>query len=267
MSPKRSANILEILFLGTGAADWPLQIDKNETFFRRRSSILINQHMLVDCGDNIPGVIPNPKAITDIIYTHSHPDHYSLQAIEKLLEMGPDKIRIWLSPQFNGKLTSNPKLKFEQLAIGRPVQIAELFVTAFEANHYVSDNEIPLNLFFCSGMTKFLYATDGAWLFKQTIEHLKKNSPIGAIIFDATIGEVEGDYRVFEHNSIDMIRLMVSSLKNSNVLNDKSKIILTHLAKTLHPTQNETEKQVEQDKFIVAFDGLSLQIKNVQPNL
>jgi hypothetical protein len=51
-----------IIFLGTGAADWPEEIPAGEEYlpnrnWRRQSSAIINQHILIDCGPTVPGAL------------------------------------------------------------------------------------------------------------------------------------------------------------------------------------------------------------------
>jgi len=43
--------VSEILFLGTGAADW--FIEEKGDFFRRNSAALLNGDLMIDCGAHI----------------------------------------------------------------------------------------------------------------------------------------------------------------------------------------------------------------------
>ena len=44
---------MKITFLGTGAADWPIEKIENMTEFRRLSSVLIDDTLLIDPGPQI----------------------------------------------------------------------------------------------------------------------------------------------------------------------------------------------------------------------
>ena len=73
---------MQILFLGTGAADWPNpgpKVGKG----RRFSSLLLNQTILIDCGpmalDAIREFDVNVNLITDIVIGHGHGDHINTQ--------------------------------------------------------------------------------------------------------------------------------------------------------------------------------------------
>ena len=102
-----------------------------------------------------------------------------------------------------------------------------------------------------------LYATDGSWLLTSTWRYLQKKR-LDAVIWDATIGEEAGDYRVFEHNDLAMIRHMNQTLKNRKIIGSDTKILLTHMARTLHPTHNQLEERLLPEGLIPAYDGMSV---------
>ncbi|MFQ9798633.1 MAG: hypothetical protein ACLR23_06465 [Clostridia bacterium] len=109
-----------------------------------------------------------------------------------------------------------------------------------------------------------MYALDGAWMLNKTWQVLRKTT-IDAWIVDCTIGDGhEGDYRIFEHNSLPMVRAMANTLMAKTpygppVLKQGAPIILNHLAKTLHPCQEELEQRL-QPPFVVARDGMRFRI-------
>ena len=48
---------MKITFLGTGAADWPAEKTENLTEFRRFSSALIDDILLIDPGPQVSGAL------------------------------------------------------------------------------------------------------------------------------------------------------------------------------------------------------------------
>ena len=87
-----------------------------------------------------------------------------------------------------------------------------------------------------------------------------EDTTLDAAVFDATIGDIcPGDWRIFEHNSIDMVRLMVKTLYKTGRLKAEAPVYLTHLARTLHPTQAELERQLEKP-FLPCFDGMEAEV-------
>ena len=81
---------MQILFLCTGAADWPNpgpKVGKG----RRLSSLLLNQTILVDCGpmalDAIREFDVNVNLITDIVIGHGHGDHINMPTILEIAKL------------------------------------------------------------------------------------------------------------------------------------------------------------------------------------
>ena len=103
----------------------------------------------------------------------------------------------------------------------------------------------------------FLYATDAGWLLNRTWIYLRKKR-LDSIIWDATMGEVTGDPRIFGHNDLFMIRHMNATLASQKVLKPDAKIILTHLAQKLHPAHEQLESRLLPEGLIPAYDGMSV---------
>ena len=57
-----------------------------------------------------------------------------------------------------------------------------------------------------------------------------------------------------------MIRLMEASFKTENVIAQDGKLVLSHLARTLHKPHEETVELLKSDGYIVAYDGMELEV-------
>ena len=56
---------------------------------------------------------------------------------------------------------------------------------------------------------------------------LRAQAPFDALVIDATIGDGhDGDYRVFEHNSLPMVRMMVESLRANGQMKAAGQVYL-----------------------------------------
>jgi len=81
---------MKITFLGTGAADWNFQKHKDLDVFRRNSSLLIDDCLLIDPGADVPNALQSfDKSIDKIKYiinTHDHSDHYNEKTVCYLTE-------------------------------------------------------------------------------------------------------------------------------------------------------------------------------------
>ncbi len=265
-----SGEKVELLFLGTGAADWPRKYPPMKKKLARgqvrgMSTMLVNGHILIDCGPTVLDAMKrykvNPAGITDILLTHTHSDHFHQDTILAIADardakLGP--LRFWAHSEALKRVPKSNRIEKCPVEIGETFKLHGFGITGLEANHLVQSPKEKCLYYLLEGATRnFLYATDGSWLLKSTWLHLQKKK-LDALIWDATIGERAGDYRIFEHNDLTMIRHMNQTLKNRKILKPAAKIILTHMARTLHPTHNQLEKQLLPEGLIPAYDGMSV---------
>ncbi len=241
-----------LTFLGTGAADWSGPDERGE--YRRLTSTLLDDTVLIDVTRTVLPQIKDPSAITDVFFTHSHSDHYDLEALRVLAPC-----RVYAHESWAGEIGGDG-LEVRPLRIVQPVQTSGFTFIPMPSNHSTRrPYETTLHFLIEKDGKRLLYATDGAWLLNAE-HHIIGDKTLDAAVFDATIGDIcPGDWRVFEHNSIDMIRLMLASLLKAGRLKPDAPVFLTHLARTLHPAQAELEARTEKP-FVVCHDGLCAEI-------
>jgi hypothetical protein len=75
------------------------------------------------------------------------------------------------------------------------------------------------------------------------------------LIFDCTVGDTEGDYRIFEHNNIRMVTEMAMTLRQHC-----GGIMVSHMAKTLHGTHEKLREQLAPHGIVPAHDDMVVQI-------
>ncbi len=262
---------MQILFLGTGAADWDIKKRSHYGEFRRFSSAIIDNSLLIDPGPHIfdfaektnnPCLFNNVK---NIIVTHSHHDHFDSQTVSKLCsEHSP---RLWGDAGAMRKLTKElsptdlGKIAFTATIVNKKIDIDNsCSILPLRANHSTSDaDETCLNYIIeCNGKTIF-YGLDSGWILFDSWQ-IMKDYKFDAFIMEATIGDVEGDYRVFGHNNLQMIEIMLSSIKGQKILNNDAKVIVSHMAKTLHTSHKKLQKRLEKSGIVPAFDGMVTEI-------
>ena len=261
---------LELLFLGTGAANWPRKYPPlNKTLSRGEvrgmSSMLINGHILIDCGPTVLDVMKrydvNPAGITDILLTHTHADHLhenSILALANSRDAGLAPLTFWGDPEALKKVPDSDRIEKRPVGVEQSFSIDGINITGLESNHQVEGSKEKCRIYLIEGATRsVLYATDGAWLLTTTSNYLRKKQ-LDAIIWDATCGEGEGDPRIFSHNDLTMIRHMNQSLASAKILKPDAKIILTHIARKLHPAHDVLEKRLLPEGLIPAYDGMSV---------
>ena len=259
----------KLFFLGTCAADFSPKL-KNECAncfdkdARRASCALLDDRFLIDCGPHcmdslrIAGI--DITIITDVFLTHLHDDHFNPNNVQTIAsartKVGAAPLRIWFREDADFPALDNVEL--HRMKLYQNYAITDtLSITSVEANH--TQSFFPQWLLFEETGKKMLYATDGSWIMERTY-HFLKNAAIDTIVMDATCGDDVKDDRMAGHNSLPMIRLLLPSLRHSNIITAQPKVLLTHLAPSLHRPHAETVQLVEKDAMVVAYDGLTVNI-------
>jgi len=262
---------LKILFLGTGAADWNINNRNENEEFRRFSSALIEDNLLIDPGphifdyaekNNCPNIFDNVK---NIIVTHSHYDHFCSQSVKRLC--AKTGCKLWGDNADMRKLMrdlspdSYESIPFYPLEIKSTFAISEnCSVIPLRANHATDDkDETCLNYIIEYNGKRIFYGLDSGWIMYENWLVMQKYK-FDALIFEATIGDVEGDNRVFGHNNLKMVEIMTQTFRTQNILNDNAKIIVSHMARTLHTPHAQLVKRLEPLNIIPAFDGMEIEI-------
>ena len=254
---------VEFTFLGTCAADFSprLQGDCKDRFdfdARRASCALINGRYLLDCGPHCPDSFKiagyDTKKVTDIIITHLHSDHFNPDNIAFIAKDHP--VTLWVRedavvPQIEN-VTVVKMTNYEKYDINE-----DFSVTGLPANH--DEKVFPRHLLIEAGGKKIFYGMDGGWLLFRTYMQLWK-AGLDLCVLDGTCGDYEGDYRMGEHNSIPMIRLMLPSLRTVGTIDDHTLVYISHLAPSLHKSHAETVQICKKDNINVAYDGLKLSL-------
>lgn len=253
---------MKITFIGTGAADFsPLletelknQLDQNA---RRSSAVLIDEQYLIDCGSHVADSLriqqQDAAKITDLLITHFHSDHYNPGVIAQIAAKKQKPLRIWYCEGAEHPDIAN--CEFHPMAIGRSYMVGDMTVKALSANHAMWPVHYDIQI----EDKKLFYGCDGSWLLMDTFYAMRQRN-YDCMILDATVGDYNGDYRLGEHNSVPMIRLMQASFITENVIAKEGKIVLSHLARTLHKPHAETASRLGKEGYIVAYDGMELTI-------
>jgi L-ascorbate metabolism protein UlaG (beta-lactamase superfamily) len=264
---------VRVRFLGTGAADhkWN-QI--GQPGVRGSCSTLLDGHVLIDCGttgmSNLSRAGVEPRALTDIVFTHSHGDHFHHGEIKKVLDArgaGLPPPDIWASPpliadlerKFSGRFVAHALVLGDIFATGR------LSLTALPANHMIQDDplretEQPLHYLVRAPHGNLLYALDGAWMLNSERLLIGKTR-LDMIVWDATVGQKPGAVQVFGHNDLDMIALMERALRKLGCMDENTVRVLDHTSLGLWPRDPKAARKLAEDGgWVLAEDGMELSL-------
>ena len=266
-----SASGLHVRFLGTGAADWNGPDDRGE--HRRLSSVLLDKRILIDFTPTDADMLPEGCQPECIFYTHSHGDHYNPGALMDLHVPKVHLSKTWITKAWKeiGEVAAQKGLKTPEivpLSIGETTVCGDIAITALPANHAINSTEQALIYLIEKGPVRIIYATDTGGIMGVAARiagidpHVRPGSPITGLIMEATMGMGEKgdeDFRLFTHSSVNTVLHTVNMLLRHNryLPQEGQPVYLTHLARTLHPTQAVLDATLPAP-LKAAYDGLEV---------
>lgn len=280
---------MKITFLGTAAAtSYPLAFCRCEYCnqarelggkdYRKRSSIIINNDLLIDMGpDIITASCLYNKPITDIRYclqTHSHSDHFdpshlttrvpdymgintpplqlfgSEATLQKMSEMIANEG--YISNLLN--IDEQKRLNLDIVSVQKHQSfiVGRYLVTAFPANHDCSVDSFLYSI--TEKDFSVFYGTDTDILPEETWHGFhQKELRFNAVILDHTYGpNIFGGGHLNANKFIEHIQRM----KAENLLADNARILATHLSHEGNPPYAVLSEYAAQYGYEIAYDGL-----------
>ena len=252
-----SAEGLQVRFLGTGAADWNGRDERGE--HRRLSSILLDDKIFIDLTSTNLEMIPTEAHPEIIFYTHSHGDHYhpasALRAGIKRVYLSQTWYDIAKADfQRAATQTERPMPEIVPLYVGQKVYVGDVAITPLPASHATGyEFEQTLMYLVEKQGVRLIYATDTGGIPAVAARlagidaHDRSGKPITALIMEATMGiGHDDDFRSFTHTSVAGVERVVRVLEKTKRYAPAADqpVYLTHMARTLHGTQAELERDL-----------------------
>ena len=253
---------IRIRFLGSGAAGWKPEWAQKKPHMRRQSSALIENKVLIDFTPCSFDHLPKDCRPEALFQTHSHGDHYNPAAAVK---SGVKRMYVqetWAAAAKTEVAAAAEKLGLPApevigLPFGKSVTVCGLRITGVPANHStsrVTDGVLERTSLYLveKGPSRLLYATDTGGLTGDAARligidgHVTEESyaqryagnpfvhrpqPLTALVMEATDGDLDDDFRLFVHSSVQTVARTVSALTKTGRYTPPSgqHVYLTHL--------------------------------------
>lgn len=280
---------MKITFLGTSAAtSCPIAFCRcavcetarklGNKDFRKRSSLLINQDLLIDFGPDIMSAsFMHGISIADVRYwlqTHSHADHFDASCLgTRIPEYATENVP--LLDLYASKATINKMSemmrsdgyiknlldKNEQKRLNlnvHPVKHLQSFevgkyqVSAFPTNHDKSVDSLLYTI--TEDDYTVFYGTDTDIIPEETWKGFhNKKLQFDIVILDHTYGpDIDGGGHLNANQFVEHIQRM----RDENLLKKNARIFATHISHEGNPAHSEMVEYGKKRGYEIAYDGL-----------
>ena len=252
---------IRVRFLGTGASGWKPEWAAKKPHMRRQSSVLLENKVLIDFTMCSFDKLPKDCHPEVLFQTHSHGDHYNPTAAVKsgvkrmyVQETWADAAREEVAKAAAELALPAPEVI--GLPFGKPVVECGMRFTGVPANHStsrVTNGVLERTSIYLveKGESSLLYATDTGGIMGDAArmmgidphvreknfnrytasDYVHEPKALTAFIMEATNTDLDEDFRIFVHSSVQTVSRIVNML----IKNDRLKLppgqhaYLTHL--------------------------------------
>ena len=282
---------IRVRFLGSGAAGWRKELAAKSPHMRRQSSVLLENKALIDFTRCSFDMLPKDCRPEVLFRTHSHGDHYNPKAA---VESGVKRMYVhesWVAAARRevseaAQKLSRPAPEVIALQFGRPVEECGMRFTCVPANHStsrVTEGVLERTSLYLveKGASRLLYATDTGGIpgdaarmigidphvtkenfsrFAASGPYVSEPKAITAFVMEATDGDLDEDFRLFVHSSVQVVARTVAMLiKNGRYTPPPGQhAYITHLAIKYRGWPSEKIDAELPSTLRSAHDGLEL---------
>lgn len=282
---------MRIMFLGTSAAtSCPLifckckvcenaRINKGKDI-RKRSSLLINDDLLIDLGPDVTTSAAmynlDLTKIKYILQTHGHSDHFDAgHLITRLKEYAAENVEhisllasretvntldMWLKTEesetdlFDSNWLDRLHMDIKCIKHGDCVAIGNYCITPLESLHDIKEISLIFIISYCNRNimygTDLLEISDSAW-------DILKSFKLDLVILEQTYGEVKN---AGGHLDAGQVTDIVSKMKAEEIIDENSMIYATHISHEGNDIHDVMEKLALANGYHIAYDGLEINI-------
>lgn len=282
---------MKITFLGTSAAtSCPLifckcmvcksaRINKGKDI-RKRSSLLINDDLLIDLGPDITTSAAmyniDLTKIKCILQTHGHSDHFDAgHLITRLKEYATENVghislfaskgtictlNMWLKTEepeadlFDSNWLDRLCMDINYLRHGECVKIENYLVTSLESLHDIRDNSLMFIINYNN--RNIMYGTD-LLKISDSVWEILKSYKLDLVILDQTYGKGKN---AGGHLDSGQVTDIISKMKVEKIIDESSLVYATHISHEGNDIHDMMEKFAINNGYHIAYDGLEINI-------
>ena len=250
---------MNLRFIGTGTLGSARIRNKLSRDYRRFSTLLIDERILIDPSADIfefeenfmlGGLYLNA---TDVLITHSHLDHFSISAIEQLA--AKRRITVFCDQTLTEALAAIPNVLTVGISAFSLFRIDDYEILPLPSNH-TTDNkaEVAYNFVIQREKTIF-YGLDGAWINAESWQILKALKP-SCFVLECALANSDYSPACFYHNNLDMVKKIKSIIEEAGALSDGAKFIISHIPTSKKLSiHEELSSLCDECGIKVAYDG------------
>ena len=240
---------------------------------RRRTSVTIDDKILIDLNPdtycaNLYGKL-DLREITHVIFSHSHSDHCYPEDLRGIISPCAETDRkeplyVYGNKTVYEKCIENEFLdyerdgfaKFQMMELNKSFYIDDYKITPLEGNHSDESEDSMLLIVERKGKT-FFYGLDSGEYTENFWENVKKFK-IDTAVLDCSTIEAPSIFKT--HSGIPENLKMIEIMEKNNVVDENTKIYLSHFIHNYNPLYKNLEKVCKKYGFYQAYDDLEIEV-------
>ena len=272
---------MKLQFLGTAAAEGFPAVFCNCEFckkarllggknIRTRSQSIVNNELLIDLpADTYSHLLQNGiegHKIKYLFVTHSHEDHFYPDELNMRQgafahDMDVPTLKVYLN-EGAYKNSSEQLKKCQNIEVNvikhfETVELDGYRVIALPARHFDGDKA---NFYIIEGEKTILYAHDTGFFFDSVFEFIKeKQIKFDLVTMDCTNIDIPIP-DTGSHMGLPNIRRCFEKLTELGAVDKNTIKIINHFSHNGNPLQDVLEEKVKPDGYLVAFDGMTVEV-------
>ena len=218
---------MNLRLLGSGYGECKIK-KKTTRDYRKRGGVLIDERLLIDAPEDIfevaeelgfPDVF---SKVTDIVISHSHPGHFSPEALARLAEK--KRIRVFASRAVLRTIADIPMLDLVEIAPFTQFNTGYHKVAVIPSNHNTENPDEPCFNFVIMADKNLFYMLDGGWINRPAFDALRQIR-IDGVIMECALGCAPPSEKLLYHNDIRALGVLKGILVDAKITHEKTKYI------------------------------------------